>query len=192
MIKSFDLNRVFNKVSHFVQFVSFHPTLIHLSVFVSLTHLSLFLSFRMLPSADMSICLSICPSVWLSLCLDFGTLQTCHTVLSITCFVSVIFLIYNLTTSVIHLLCFDQKVLHWLVKFIHVSLKGFYYIYVCIRNLSSFSSQYHFSLCTSVCLLILIFTVDTQFHAIISFSCKSHEILVLHKFIILQFIFNLL
>lgn len=101
-----------------------------------------------------------------------------------------IFLIYNLTTSVIHLLCFDQKVLHWLVKFI--SLKGFYYIYVCIRHLSSFSSQYHFSLCTSVCLLILIFTVDTQFHAIISFSCKIHEILVLHKFIILQFIFNLL
>lgn len=79
MIKSFDLSRVFNKVSHFVQFVSFHPTLIHLSVFVSLTHLSLFL---------LSICLSICPSIWLSLCLDFGTLQTCHTVLSITCFVS--------------------------------------------------------------------------------------------------------
>lgn len=104
-----------------------------------------------------------------------------------------IFLIYNLTTSVIHLLCFDQKgaSLVGQVYSRHVSLKGFYYIYVCIRHLSSFSSQYHFSLCTSVCLLILIFTVDTQFHAIISFSCKIHEILVLHKFIILQFIFNL-
>lgn len=78
-----------------------------------------------------------------------------------------IFLIYNLTTSVIHLLCFDQKgaSLVGQVYSRHVSLKGFYYIYVCIRHLSSFSSQYHFSLCTSD------LSVNFNFHGWYSISC---------------------
>lgn len=154
--QSFDKSRVFNRVTHFVQFASFHPSLIHLLLihlcfFVFLTHdLSLFLSIHLLLSDNVHL------SVHLSIHLTVAVSGFwCSSYLS-HCSVYNIFISFSeFSTSVIQLL-----VLHWFVKLI--SVKEFYYINGCTRHLSSFSSQYHFSLCTqkSVCLLILIFKVD--------------------------------